>query len=271
MNEGWEMKHSKIWRLTNELRRITTKFKLKPPYKEEQTPLNLEAIFTAKIPKERIIEVADEVNLAYMELTRDVVFHKIPKEQYFHLINSALNIGREMANRIAEEFCSRNPVSIAQKMMVKIEYVPRIELIGSKIVYSEYVPKPPTIILYKGSISLKNKFIEVNELRQMFPQKDIILSHIAHELFHHIEETRIGRISEKFTITTLNMGFIKVKSGINALREISAHAFANSLLNIKGPPPRILDFFICSNWIDNYRKMQEFKKMLESKRITVSG
>jgi hypothetical protein len=64
---------------------------------------------------------------------------------------------------------------------------------------------------------------------------------IAHELFHHIEATRSDTpIARRYQPTLFHIGGWHWRTGIAALAEIAAGAFAQSLLDLPHHP-RVLD------------------------------
>lgn len=72
--------------------------------------------------------------------------------------------------------------------------------IGSLIVFSEYRPHPPTIVLYENMI-------------QEFAKEKSIAYYLAHELFHHFEA----------------QGWMQVPLATREEREKAAHQFAIEL------------------------------------------
>ena len=82
--------------------------------------------------------------------------------------------------------------------------------------------------MYVGAIK---KWAESNKLA-LEKALEIIL---AHELYHHLECTKLGLTSKQYMVPTLQIGRFKWgKSSILALSEIGAHGFAYTYYELQG-------------------------------------
>lgn len=191
---------------------------------------------------EQIVRIdIDGFIIGYVELTEDIVFRKIPTDTRGKFVIGAIDIGRETARNIADETGTKYPVLIAEKIGAKVVISDKENVQGTLLIRSEYDPKLRTIFVYEGSLSPLRDSIRRHKLEQVFSIEDITAVHVAHELFHHIETTRIGLVSRKFKVDTLNWGGFRIKSGVRTLTEIAAHSFAKTLLNLNFYPA-LLDY-----------------------------
>jgi hypothetical protein len=191
----------------------------------------------------QILEATDDHVAGIMQLSRDILYKKIPAIMRDKLVNQALKIGRQTARDIAIEYGTQDPILIAKKLGIKIEEVSSKSFIGNILLRAEYVTSPPTIRLYKNSIFWLIGTITRLKLEDIFPPEKIMAIHVAHEIFHHIENVKIGLVSKCYTVNILKIGPIRIKSEIKSLSEIAANAFADTLLNLK-VPCGMLDYII---------------------------
>lgn len=87
-----------------------------------------------------------------------------------------------------------DPYALAAKLGISIEERETGGKVGNLIIFSEYLPHPPTIVIYKDAVTAKTPAYE---------------ERIAHEIFHH-------RVSTG-----------KVKFVSRAEEEAAAEAFRN--------------------------------------------
>jgi len=193
----------------------------------------------------RAVESVDDFLMGYVELMRDTIFEKIPKERRLELINYAIETGQNTARNIAKEYGTKNVISIAKKLGVEVVYSPNENVIGGIKKRADYLMKPPTIIVYKESISEILHLTKHQPFRTL-KKEEIVAAHIAHELFHHIERTRIGQVSQRFKVDIVKLGPFRIRSGIRSLSEIAAHSFAKAMLNLPYSP-KIFDLYFNQN------------------------
>lgn len=201
--------------------------------------------------------VNDEL-LAYSTLTNDLLFHKIPKEDYLYYINESLKIGKEKAKLYkqfsVEELCKKNEIDISyNKQSGKfygVQFRAQIELKNDC----------KKIILYPDSLTemlnASQKYVE-----EEITYEDIVRIHLAHELFHFYEYSDKQPTNEKLKpIVRLQLGPLKLHSSVMSTSEIAAHAFAKELLNLNYLP-NVYDYILLI-----YQKeltLESFQKLVE--------
>ena len=88
--------------------------------------------------------------------------------------------------------------------------------------FCEYFSEKNQIIIYSKGIDL---WASSNGLEHA-QARNIIL---AHEFFHHLEAKQLGWISKRCLVPMLKIGSLTLgKTGIAALSEVAANAFANT-------------------------------------------
>lgn len=206
----------------------------------------------------KALESVDDFTAGYLELMRDYFFHKIPVDLQIKIVETAIKIGRETAAKIVEETKTVNPWYIAECLGLNVSLVCQENVVGNLLIHSEYV-YPKTIKIYKQGIEQLKKVIANFRLEEFFPNEAILNLHVAHEIFHHLEKTRIGVLSEQYSIERFRLGPLCLKIRVRAISEVAAHTFAKTLTGVK-VPPSVLDYIVTNGNIDNLlTKLAEIK------------
>ena len=80
--------------------------------------------------------------------------------------------------------------------------------------------------LYVDSI---RKWADKNKLSEGDAENLIL----AHEYFHHLENTKLGLTSRQVELPVLNLFGLKIgKTGVRALSEVGAHGFARTYFEL---------------------------------------
>ncbi|GHV37467.1 hypothetical protein AGMMS49546_05300 [Spirochaetia bacterium] len=154
------------------------------------------------------------------ELTRDLLYEKIPKEDLNTIADKAWETGAAAAQAILEAYPGKTMAEIARAEYLKVEYIPRDQIAGKVRYFSEYYSGPKKIYMYSNSIE---KWAESNKLEK----EDACELILSHEFFHHLECTRLGLTSKQYTVPRFRIGNVKIGAmTIRALSEIGAHGFS---------------------------------------------
>jgi hypothetical protein len=156
-------------------------------------------------------------------------------------ISDALGDGAAAARTLRERFPDLAPHAIARELGVHVETIDDDPLVGSLWRFAEYRERPACILLYSRGLAPLDRVVvgalALRLLGQATP-RDVF---IAHELFHHIETIRPDiPIARRYRPTLFRIGGWHWRTGIAALSEIAAGAFAQGLLDLPCHP-RILD------------------------------
>ena len=159
--------------------------------------------------------------LADQELTYDPCYNKIIPEDRVTIIENAWQKGcstaemvfrRENGTADFRQIVKNSGLELVEK---DIDYI-----VGKQRYFSDYVSGQKVITLYCQSI---RKWAEQNEL-DYDQAVNLILSH---EYYHFLEMNEIGLTSRDYLVPMITIGPLKLgKTGIRALSEIGAHAFA---------------------------------------------
>jgi len=159
--------------------------------------------------------------LADQELTYDPCYGKIPEADRPVIVEKAWQKGVAAAQMVFErENGSLDFHTIARKSGLKLTEVPKDYIVGKQRYFSDYISGQKQINLYSGSIQ---KWADQNELEYA----DAVNLILSHEYYHYLEMNEIGLASREYLVPMVTIGPLKLgKTGIRALSEVGAHAFA---------------------------------------------
>lgn len=162
-------------------------------------------------------------DLAYKELSYDPCYAKIPEADRPMIVEKAWQKGCAAAHMVfQEESGSADFWSIARRRGLQLTEKNTDYVVGGQRYFSDYISGQNCIYLYTQSIRL---WAEQNGLTNE-QAVNLILSH---EYFHFLEVNKLGLTSRDYLVPMLRIGPMKIgKTGIRALSEIGAHAFART-------------------------------------------
>lgn len=157
-------------------------------------------------------------------------------------VSDALFDGTAAANNWRVDFPNLAPREIARQLRVPVETTDDDPMIGSIWRFAEYRPRPPRIMLYNGGLAPLERTLTGTLATQLLGRATPEDVFIAHELYHHAEAIRSEPpIARRYQATLFRIGGWHWRTGIAALAEIAAGAFAQSLLDLPCHP-KVLDF-----------------------------
>lgn len=191
-----------------------------------------------------VIQNLSERTLAFLMLQEDRLFRNIPIRQIKDILDDSLMIGVKLAQQIRLTFPLDSPVNLAAKWRVEIKEEKKHE-IPTMYFCSEYLAKPPTVIVYQEAIVMIKKTLLVSDV-SFINGDDLFEVYVAHELFHHLE---VGskEIAQSYAKAALiKVGKLAITAKLNSCSEIAAMAFAKTLLGLSYYP-KLLDLIILFN------------------------
>jgi hypothetical protein len=187
------------------------------------------------------VMAASSETLGLVMLEADVHARRLDRATQLTAVRDALADGAATAEALRARFPDLAPHEIAAGLNVPVAETDDDPLVGSLWRFAEYQERPARIVLYSRGLAPLDGAIAgrlaVRLLGQATP-RDVF---VAHELFHHIEATRSDTpIARRYRPTLFRIGGWQWRTGIAALAEIAAGAFAQSLLDLRCHP-RVLD------------------------------
>ena len=160
---------------------------------------------------------------------------RLDRAAQFAAVSDALADGVATAKDLRKRFPTLTPREVARELRVSIETTDDDPMVGSIWRFAEYRPRPPHIMLYnRGIAPLERTLAGSERLLGRVTPCDVF---VAHELYHHAEETRSEvPIARRYQPTLFRIGNWRWRTGVAALAEIAAGAFAQSLLDLPCHP-----------------------------------
>lgn len=154
---------------------------------------------------------------------KDPCYPKIPECDRKTVFENAWETGIREAkcflDEIGPEGLSMYSVLVRQGYSVRAEDTDYV--MGMTRYFCELYPADNSVVIYRKSVQL---WADEQGLSYGLA-KNIIL---AHEYFHHLEVRKIGWVSRQYLVPMLKIGRLSIgKTGIAALSEVAANAFAN--------------------------------------------
>lgn len=157
------------------------------------------------------------------ELTRDIQYRKIPKQDINTISDLAWFTGVQAAEAMFQQHeLPTNIFQIAKKEGLIVERCNKDRVVGKVRFFSEYYSRENKIVLYTTSIK---KWARNNGISY----RDAVELIMAHEYFHYLEMNKIGLTSKQYQVPTVKIGkWVIFKSGLLSLSEIGAHGFSRT-------------------------------------------
>jgi hypothetical protein len=187
-----------------------------------------------------ILAVSPET-LGLAMLEADVHARRLDRATQLTAVRDALADGAATAEALRARFPDLAPHEIAAELDVPVAETDADPLVGSLWRFAEYQGRPARILLYSRGLAPLDGVIAGRVAARLLGPATPREVFIAHELFHHIEATRSDTpIARRYRPTLFRIGGWHWRTGIAALAEIAAGAFAQSLLGLPCHP-RVLD------------------------------
>lgn len=161
-------------------------------------------------------------------LQRDPCYGKIPPQDVPAAFERAWNTGLQEANRFFAsvphgEYFMTEALS---ELGISVKTFDKDYVVGNTRYFCEYLSEQNIVHVYKTAIAV---WAETNG----FSYRDSLNLILAHEFFHHLEWHVIGLVSKQVLVPMLQLGrFSFGKTGIAALSEVAANAFANEVYRL---------------------------------------
>jgi hypothetical protein len=177
---------------------------------------------------------ADGLELALALLARDTGARRVPEAQRARRVRRAVAMGRAAAARLAAAHGTREPRALAARLGVAVETRDAAPAVPWLRIESEYYGAPPRIVLYAGTLAEGEARLQ--DVGYALPAGVWADLHVAHELFHYLEDRQGMTVSRRLAYTRRRLGPWRWRVRLGALREVAAHAFAQALLDLPWSP-----------------------------------
>jgi hypothetical protein len=179
--------------------------------------------------------------LALAMLQADPHARRLDRTTQLAAVGDALADGTTAARALRARFPGCSPQAIADALQVPIETIGDDPMIGTLWRFAEYRERPARIRLYARGLAPLDRVVTGDLAARLLGQTTPREVFIAHELFHHLETIREDTpIAQRYRPSLFRIGGWHWRTGISALSEIAAGAFAQELLGLPCHP-RVLD------------------------------
>lgn len=184
---------------------------------------------------------ASPETLGFAMLEADPHARRLDRATQASAVHAALADGAAAAKTLQARFPGLAPQEMARELGVPIEETDDDPLVASLWRFAEYRERPARILLYRRGLAPLDRALAgrlaLRLIGRLTP-RDVF---VAHELFHHAEAIRPDTpIARRYQPTLFRIGGWHWRTGIAALSEIAAGAFAQALLDLPCHP-RLLD------------------------------
>jgi hypothetical protein len=192
---------------------------------------------TADPPWFAEIAAASPETLGLAMLRADPHGWRLDRAAQFAAVSDALADGAAAARDLRKRFPVQTPQEVARKLRVPIETTDDDPMVGTIWRFAEYRPRPPRIMLYNRGIAPLERTLAGSLIERLLDQATPRDVFVAHELYHHAEAVRSEvPIARRYQPTIFRIGSWRWRTGVAALAEIAAGAFAQSLLDLPCHP-----------------------------------
>jgi hypothetical protein len=187
------------------------------------------------------VMAASPETLGMVMLEADPHARRLDRAAQLSAVRDALADGAATAKSLRQRFPDLAPHEIARELDVPVEATDDDPLVGSLWRFAEYRERPARILLYSSGLAPLDRAVAGDLAVRLMGQAASRDVFVAHELFHHVEAIRPETpIARRYQPTLFRIGGWHWRTGIAALSEIAAGAFAQALLDLPCHP-RVLD------------------------------
>lgn len=170
----------------------------------------------------------------YRELAKSVYYSTMSDEFKEYAVQRSKELGTAAARQVIH--CHGEAFSAADVRRIIAAYHAKVyedTITNAYDRLSEYDENKRQIVCFIKTIEQKQANMTV-----VSGNIDLLSLCLAHELFHHLEVVKIGKISKAITLPCCMFG-IRYSRSIEAAREIAAHTFVQCLFRLPCSPAEL--------------------------------
>lgn len=193
------------------------------------------------------LEQVSEETWGKYAFVREPLEGKFTEEQKSEYIRKANACGRQWAEWVADQYKTRNPKVLAEKMGIKVKE-PKMPTGGGVVLFAQYI-QPDEITIFTDCVERASQLEQECRCLLLKPE-NLMNILLAHELFHAVEEQHQKEIYTRTEKVELWRKPFSNQSCIVCLSEIAAMAFAEKLLKLE-VSPYMLDVLLVYSYDKN--------------------
>jgi len=156
------------------------------------------------------------------------------------LVPTALAAGREAALQVRQDYPAATAKEVLAGLGVPVVYSTEESQVSYRYPRSGYRQDPPQVQVYVRAIPALVELAHEAGLGDEFAEDRLPNLMLAHELYHHLALTRLGRVSGQHRLWRRLIGPVGRWVEVLALDEIAAHSFVREFCRLT-LSPAILD------------------------------
>jgi len=156
------------------------------------------------------------------------------------LVPKALAAGRDAALQVRRDYPAAGAKEVLADLGVPVVYSTEESQVSWRHPRSSYRRDPPQIEVFVRAIPGMIETAQEAGLGNEFPEDRLPELMLAHELYHHLALTRLGRLSAQYRLWQRLIGPIGRWMEVLALDEVAAHSFVREFCQL-AISPAILD------------------------------
>ena len=184
-----------------------------------------------------------ELDWRHYAFSREPLNGKFSDQQRLTWAAKSIECGNVYAQRLIDEFKTRDAKMIASKLGLEVSY-PQYPEKTDRVLFADFV-MPNKVNVFMDAVYRAERLLEKRALKRILGENlDVVNIVLAHEIFHFIEEKYAREIFTRTERVRLwSLGPIHNDSGIYALGEIAAMSCARAL-NDLSYSPYVMDVFL---------------------------
>lgn len=179
---------------------------------------------------------SSDAALAAAELRQDPLHDRLTRDQRQFYVERGLALGGEAA-REYRPLAGERIAAFAERLGCRVRMAGGPNEVGRFSIRTEYRPRDATIIVYRRSVRQMLTVLRSLASQEAWTVERVEDVHLAHEVFHHLEATRLGLVNERLPkVITFEWGPLVRRTSVRRAREIAAHKFAKDALQLPFMP-----------------------------------
>lgn len=190
---------------------------------------------------EDLVQIPDEQWGRYA-FAREPLNGKFSDAQRDDLTRQAIACGREYADKVAQEYGTRDVNQLAGHLGMAVDY-PDMPQARDRVLFAEF-RVPNKIHIYMDGVNKGRDLLREPGVYEAMGDLNISKVLLGHELFHCVEDRYAKEIWTKtYRIDLWGIGGLRNRSRVDVLGEIAAMAFTQALNDLPYSP-YVLDAFL---------------------------
>jgi len=180
------------------------------------------------------------------------------------LVPRALAAGRDAALQVRRDYPAAQANEVLAGIGVPVVYSSEESPVSWRYPRSSYQQDPPQVQVYVCAIPMLGELAQAVGLGGEFSEGRLTDLMLAHELYHHLALTHLGRVSAQHRLWKRLLGPLGRWVEVPVLDEVAAHAFVREFCRLR-ISPAVLDLLTV------HRAPERFGALVRRARVLRNG